>query len=190
MTPAETAYRFGAHGPDGNQFPYRYTNIWDIEQTTGPSRLVVAPLGNHVDCMLELSRELQEPFGILFVLLVSRCGNAPGRYQSPEPITREDTEHFVRGYADFFQNDGRSHLWLMSLPDQASIVYDNHEVLYAYGPIDAYVQVLNKRGLQRGTVQFPSPHTHCYNQLYDPMEEAMLKVWNWRHFPLAPDDDP
>jgi hypothetical protein len=189
MTGLAKTFRLGTIGADGSESQHRYGDLWDIEQTTGPSRLVVAPSGNHLDCMIELSRQLQEPFGILFVLLVSRCGNAPGRYQSPEPTSREDTEYFLRRYAEFFQNDGRSHLWLMSLPDEATIVYDNHDVLYAYGPIDSYVRVLERRGLRRAPVRFPVPHTHCYNEPYDPIEEAVLGAWNWRHFPLAPDDE-
>src|SRR5262245_23861480 len=186
MTAPERTFRFGALSPDGTGSPHRYGDVWELERTTGPPRLVVAPSGSHLDCMIDLSRELREPFGILFVLVVSRCGNAPGRYQSPEPTSREETETFLRQHADFFQSDGRSHLWLMSLPDGATIVYDNHDVLYAYGPLDAYVRVLERRGLRRGQVCFPVPHTHCYNPHHDAGEQAVLATWAWKHFPLAP----
>ena len=186
----EIPYRFGAPSSDGRDAQYRYPDVWSIETTTGPSRLVAAPSARHVDCLIELSREVAEPFGILLVMLIPRLGSRPGRYQSPRPTTREETEAFLRKHAAFFEFDGRAHIWVMSLPDKATLIYDNHDVLYAYGPIDKFTKVLERRGLTFGDVRYPVPHTHRYNPECDSGEEMVMKEWEWKWFPLQPNDDP
>jgi hypothetical protein len=161
-----------------------YQDQWSQEKTTGPDRIVVAPRGGrHVDVLLELARCLREPFGILYVLLLSRTGvHSPGRYQSPVPTTREETEAFV--------GDGRHHLWLMSLPDKATLVYDNHDLLYAYGPLGPFKSALSALGFSEGAVGIPAPHQHSWNEEYDSTENEVMDYWDWKHFPLQPDDDP
>jgi hypothetical protein len=129
----DAPYRFGVPSPEGQHVPYCYPDVWSIEATSGPSRLVAAPSARHVDCLIDLSREVAEPFGTLVVMLIPRCGSAPGRYQSPTPTTREETEAFLRRHEAFFESDGRAHVWLMSLPDKAKLIYDNHNVLRVAG---------------------------------------------------------
>ncbi|HEY0604736.1 MAG TPA: hypothetical protein VGD58_17590 [Herpetosiphonaceae bacterium] len=99
-----------------NDLPYIYPNIWEIEQTTGPQRLVIAPAAGHVDLLIELARLLPEPFGVLYILAVPRGGSEPGRYQNAQPCDRDDLEAFLRRFETFFESDARHHLWLFSLP--------------------------------------------------------------------------
>ena len=169
-----------------------YQDRWSLEKTTGPERLAVAPRGRrHIDVLLELAGCLQEPFGILYVLLLSRTGaHSPGRYQSPFPTTREETEAFARRFTNYFEGDGRHHLWLMSLPDQATLVYDNHDLVYAYGPLDRFKSVLTRLGFSEGAVAIPVPHQHSWNQEYDSTEDEVMEYWGWKRFPLQADDDP
>lgn len=191
MKSDEKTIRLGVFNEDGTTSRHCYPNIWDIEQTIGQPRIVAAPSANHVELMIEFSRLLREPFGLLFVLLVSQRGHVPGRYQSPRPTSRTETEAFLRAHADFFEHDGRSHIWLTSLPDNATIIYNNHDVLYVYGgPIPSYLEVLEKQGLTRGVIGFPVPHIHCYNEEQDDAEEAVLQTWDWMHFPLEAHDNP
>jgi len=74
---------------------YVYPNVWAVGKTAGPERLVIAPSFDQVGLMIELSRILPEPFGILYVLLVSRCGNEPSRYQSPYPCAGTRWNHLL-----------------------------------------------------------------------------------------------
>jgi len=168
---------------------YTYPNIWAVEKTTGPDRLIIAPSSDQVGLMIELASVLPEPFGILYVLLVSRCDNAPGRYQSPYPIDRSELESFLSQFKDYFENDGRHHIWIMSLPLNATLVYDNHNVIYAYGPIQEYTHSLVRRNFKRGEVKFPSPHTHEYNQEFDEREKEIFNYWDWLQYPLHALDD-
>jgi hypothetical protein len=161
---------------DGQPAPFRYGDIWERQQTSDSERLAIAPSRGHVDLLIELSRCLGEPFGILYVLLVSW------------PVERREMEGFVLGFRDYFESDGRHHLWLHSVPDGATLIYDQHDVLYAYGPLDLYEQVLRDRGLREGAVEIPVPHQHAYHRKYDVEEDNVMGLWEWRAFPLAESD--
>jgi hypothetical protein len=170
--------------------PFVYPNIYSVQKTTGPDRLAIAPSENHVALLLELVDLLPEPFGILYVLLTPRAGSGTaGRYQSPAPSSRSELTSFIRKFKDYLELDGRHHLWIISLPTSATLVYDNHNVIYAYGPLDSFRQVIRKRGLQDGDVKIPAPHVHNYNQQFDTSEKEIMSYWDWIYFPLAENDD-
>ena len=174
----------------GSDFiPYRYSNTWNIEKTTGPDRLVIGPSAKQIDLMIQLATILPEPFGILYVLLISRKGNPSARYQCPYPCGRIEMESFLRKFQEFFQADGRHHLWVMSLPASSTLVYDQHDLIYAYGPLKQFGRILSKRGLEKDAVRFPVPHRHNYNPEYDEEEQRLLEHWNWRQSPLMEGDD-
>ena len=174
----------------GSDFiPYRYSNCWDIEKTSGPERLVIGPESRQVELLLKLTQTLAEPFGILYVLLVSRNDHEPARYQSPYPCDRGEMESFFRSFTDFFESDGRHHIWVTSLPDSSTLVYDQHNVIYAYGALPEFERVLHNQGLNRGAVGFPVPHSHHYNAEFDEEEQRLLDYWAWRQSPLQEGDD-
>ena len=155
-----------------------------MESTKGPDRLVLAPAADQTGLLLDLARQLPEPFWLLYVVLVPRTGAEPGRYQIPEPMNRVEMDDFIRSYQDFLERDGRHHLWIASASSQDSLIYDNHNVIYAYGPLDKYRQVAEQHGLNEGEVRFPAPHQHCYNSEYDSDERAILTRWEWIKSPL------
>ncbi len=169
--------------------PYVYPDVWQKQQTTGPERIVFAPASGQTDLIIELTRLLPEPFGILYVLLVPRTGeNEPSRYQSGQPCDRNELEAFLNQFRDFFECDGRHHLRIMSLSGQAQIIYDNHNLIYAYGPLDMFVSAAEANGLTQGAAIIPSPHAHHYNAPFDADERALLNYWEWLWFPLAEGD--
>jgi hypothetical protein len=170
--------------------PHGYDNLFEVRKTTGPAQLVIAPATNHVGLMIELSRVLPEPFCILYVLTVPRSDALRGRYQSPRRLSRSGVESFLTEYQDFFERDGRHHIWLLARPQFHSIVYDNHNVLYAYGPIDEFREILSTRGYREGKVRFPVPHRHCYNSEFDKDEDRVLAHWSWSRVPLQEQDEP
>src|SRR5947208_3394735 len=82
--------------------PFHYPNLFDVQEIKGPQRIVLAPAARHIDLLLALLAELAEPFGILYVLLLSRLGKAePGRYQSPQPVGRIILNNSVRDFETF-----------------------------------------------------------------------------------------
>jgi len=133
---------------------------------------------------------LPEPFGVLYVLLVSRCGNTPGRYQSPYPTDRAETSGFLKTYRDYFEQDGRHHIWITSLQTQDTLVYDQHNLIYAYGSLNAVQMSLDVQGLTFASVGIPSPHTHRYHPAFDDTETRLKKHRTWMQFPLQPSDAP
>ncbi|MDT5124249.1 MAG: hypothetical protein QOC96_3731 [Acidobacteriota bacterium] len=169
--------------------PFSYPNLWSVEKTPAYERLVIAPSANHLALLLELTKTLSEPFGILYVLVGSRAVNVEGRYQNPQPASRVEMETFLKEFQDFSEKDARHHVWIASLPDSSTLVYDNHNVIYAYGQLDGFKRVLVAEGLNQGDVRVPVPHTHNYNPMFDAEENRVLSYWDWKHFPLAKGDE-
>lgn len=187
MTPR---YKLGSLAPSGDWVEHRYPDAWDRQRTTGPDRLVLAPAERQIDLILDLLRPLPAPFGILHVLVASRCGNATARRQAPDPTPLRDVAGFLREFEEFFERDGRHHVWVTSLPSQSTIVYDNHNIIHVYGSLEQFVGLAEMRGLERRAIEIPSPHHHCFNLEYDDEEVALLDHFDWIEFPLQPGDDP
>ena len=177
---------------DGLLDVYVHPHRWARERTsTGTERLVIGPKSGHVDLMLNLIDAMRGPFGILYVLTVPRCDHKQGRYQSESPCEKWQLVSFLEEFRDYFEKDGRHHLWLLGLGDKSQIIYDNHNVLFAYGPLSAFERVLEDAGLTRGEVPAPAPHVHVYAEQFDADEDRIFAAHHWKWFPLVQDfDDP
>jgi hypothetical protein len=183
-------YKLGSWTIGDHWVEHRYPDAWDLQRTTGPDRLVLAPAERQIDLILDLLRSLPAPFGVLYVLVTSRLGNTTARRQTPTPMQLRDAAGFLREFEEFFERDGRHHVWVTSLSSQSTIVYDNHNIVYAYGPLEHFVGRAEARGLTRRAVEIPAPHHHCFNPEYDDAEAALLECFDWIEFPLQPGDDP
>lgn len=184
------AYKFGSLSASGDEAPFQYANCWAVENTTGPSRLVIAPAGRYIELITRLLAVMREPFGVLYVLLVPRAGGENGRYQSPAPINFSELEMFLWQYQELFEKDARQHLWIGSADNSSLLVYDNHDVIYAYGPLADFESILRANGLtQCESVAFPVPHAHKYNVEFDEQARDIMKHWEWIRFPLQESDD-
>jgi hypothetical protein len=133
---------------------------------------------------------MEELFYLLYVLVVTRDHSKPGRYQSPEPVSKQDLFEFLNRFEKFLESDGRHHLWVKSIGGPDLLVYDRHNVIYAYGSLDKFKRILTTAGLAETTsIKIPDPHVHYYNQEYDADCRTLLKYWNWQHFPLGENDE-
>lgn len=183
----ETAYKFTL--PE-EEHRYEYPNIFAFEQTSGPGRLVIAPSANHVPILIDLLQLMPEPLGILYVLTVPRGGSEPGRYQSATPLSKQQAVEFLEHFREYLENDGRHHIWVASMSSADLLVYDHHDVIYAYGALTEYENVLAGRGLENvESVRFPSPHTHNYHAVFDQAERDLLRYWHWARSPLREEDE-
>jgi hypothetical protein len=170
------AYKFGWI-PDEEK-RYEYANVFAVEKTTGPERLIIAPSAQQVSLMLE------------YILVVPRGKGEAGRYQNAEVDSRVEAKKFLSRFKDFFENDARHHIWIASMANSDMLVYDNHNVIYAYGRLLEFERILVNRGLTKvDGVQFPCPHTHKYNHVFDPEQQEVLRYWKWKHAPLQDEDD-
>ncbi len=167
-----------------------YGNVFFRQPTSSEDRLVIGPSSAHVETMLALARTWQSPqFYVLYVLLVSQSGAEPGRYQSPPIDSVEDLQLFFSTYEAFFESDGRHHVWVGSPSHEGFLIYDQHNVVFAYGDLSRYEQVLVARQFTPCEFWFPCPHSHCYPPANIEREEAVLRHFPWQHFPLQEADE-
>jgi len=183
-------YKFGAMDKSGTEFPHNYGNVWALQKTTGPDRLIIAPSSQQINLLFELAGVIKGPYGLLYVLQVPRNDiHTAGRYQSPEPVSREELGTFLREFSNFLEKDGRHHLWIGAIDKSALLVYDRHNVIYAYGALQNFEAVLLRNSLnQVDDVSFPDPHVHHYNAEFDEKALELMNYWSWIKYPLQDND--
>ena len=139
--------------------------------------------------MIELIECLPEPLRLLYILVTPHGGrHQSGRYEAAVEMSCEDTGIFLKEFCDFLQSDGRHQLWAAS-PGYGTVVYDRHELLYAYGPLDRFADVLLANGLNEGKVKIPAVHWHAHHPEFDAAETQVLSRFQWIHSPLREGDD-
>ena len=176
---------------NGQEFSHKYGNLFFRQPCGKTERLVIGPDSNHVDLLIELSGKLKgHPWYILYVLLIPRRNNRPpGRYASPPLDTHEKLSAVLYDFKAFFETDGRHHIWIGSGADDGLLIYDQHNVIFAYGPMDSFENILNTYGFKRQDFWFPSPHAHSYLSTNDAEEERLMAQMHWEYFPLQESDE-
>ena len=168
--------------------PFRYSSRFQIEKTTGPDRLRIGLDEAQISLLWKLALTLATPYFVLYVLHTSRCGNQLGRYQSPA-LDFQALNGFMAEFTEFLTNDARHDLWVHSPDSGATLVWDRHDLIYAYGPLDQFRAVL-KESLQEAEVESPPcPHVHMYHAEYDDSERRLLRHFQWSRSPLLPGDE-
>ena len=184
----EATYKFG--WIPNEERGYEYPDVYAVEKTSGPQRLVIAPSGKHISILIELLHVMPEPFGILYVLVVPRGGSKAGRYETVDPVSQDQAEDFLNRFSQYFEEDGRHDIWLASTSGSGQLVYDRHNVIHAYGPLLEFEKVASGHGLAKVEfVRFPSPHTHNYHAACDPEAREVLHYWHWMRSPLQDSDE-
>jgi hypothetical protein len=183
-------YKFGWL-PDGkNEERFEYANNWAREKTSGPDRLVIAPRVQYIDLLQKLATCLQEPFLLLYILVVPRGEGAPGRYQSEFPLTSSQLQEFLTSYSEFFEQDARHNLWIRSRFDDGLLVYDRHNLIYAYGPLERFIKILRSSGLSESEdVYMRLPHAHHYHEAFDSDAKRLHTNESWIISPLRQGDE-
>lgn len=152
---------------------FEYPNIWARETTSGPDRFVIAPRSGYAELIGKLAGCLEPPFLLLYVLAIPRGGGEPGRYQSNYSFSQPQLVQFLSEYSEFLEKDARHNLWVRSASDEGMLVYDRHNVIYAYGPLERFVAVLESVGLTESSeVRFPSPHATTTTPISTRMSSA------------------
>ena len=165
-----------------------HPNIWQHEEFDTWSRLVIGARDGEIPLILDLCREMNGPFGILYVLTVTRSELDEGRYQNPEPADFAQLQRFALRFRAFLEQDGRHNFWVMSLSDEGQFIFDRHNFIYAYGDLERYKDHLNAAGFSEGEVGIPSPHAHHYHREFDATFDALMAYWDWKWFPLREHD--
>lgn len=170
--------------------PLIHGKKWMVRHYPNIDAVQVAVDKNQIDLMVQFANRLSPPYYVLYVLLVSRCGNDVGRYESEPFHTWDELAKFMRTYQEFFEDDGRHNLWVGEIEGPGLLVYDRHNRIFAYGEVAQYTKILEEEGYVEADFGISSPHTHHYNKEFDGKEKGIVaeKIWR-RRLPLQDGDD-
>jgi hypothetical protein len=186
----EEPFKIGTHVRGEGIVEFQYNNVFQRQQTEERERLVIAPATGHIDILLRLVREIPSPYWVLYILMVSHTESVEtGRYQLDEEFDEDGIRSFLSEFREFFEGDARHHLWVGSRVDDSLLVYDQHNVIYAYGLVDQFAAILNAQGLHEGEVNYPFPHTHHFRSSLDHYEAELLDRHPWTRYPLEEQDE-
>jgi hypothetical protein len=174
---------------DGMWVAHSHPATFRTEVMGGGSLRVVAgvPAGDALTFQ-RLAGSLESPCMLLYVLHTPRGEGNAGRYQSP-PLAPGELASFLDQYAAFLAGDARFDLWVHSPSEKATLVWDRHNLIYAYGPTGRFVSTLEALGFDEGSPGLFFEHMHHYRQEFDSDAAAVLQAFAWSHSPLQPDDE-
>lgn len=168
--------------------PFSHRPVYSMSSADSSARLVAGvPAGDSLP-FATLVASLAPPYLLLYVLHTPRGEGAEGRYQSPA-ISLQEFQDFMGRFGAFLSADARFDIWAYSMEDKATIVWDRHNQIFAYGPIGQYVERLNALGFAAGDPSIPFPHRHHYRQEFDEDAKALLGSLPWSHSMLRPEDE-
>jgi hypothetical protein len=178
-----------SHLAGGEWTELSYPPVFTVTPSvSGATRLVgVAPHGD-AEPFERLVLSLEPPYFLLYVLHTPRGEGDAGRYQSPE-LTAEELRAFVAKFKDYLSADARFDLWAYSPAERATVVWDRHNQLFGYGPVERFATELRALGFSEGTSEVPSPHQHHYWAELDSQATALLSNLEWSYSPLKPEDE-
>lgn len=167
---------------------FHYPGAFVEEPTTAPAvRRLKIGAADPLIVFRWLAKELVPPLDLVYLLHTSRCEQPLGRYQSP-PLDAPDLADFLNEFGEFLSTDARHDLWLHSRRPDATLVWDRHDLIYAYGPLVRFAEILRELKLSASPVQIPVPHSHHYHEDFDAEELRLLQYLEWTRAPLAFDD--
>ncbi|HWY41723.1 MAG TPA: hypothetical protein VNX27_13105 [Chthoniobacterales bacterium] len=167
-----------------------YGKVYATEEINdGTKRLWIAASYDGSQVLQALSRSLKEPFFLLYALVIFRGGGKVGRYQSGELSHSELDAMFAR-FGEFWDSDGRHSVWLRSEADDATLIYDRHNLIYAYGPLSRFELVLESHGYtQVSKLSLSFEHEHHYYAEFDALERELTTKFAGQRSDLQPGDE-
>lgn len=172
---------------DYSELPVVWPNHYRREHTSGPDRLVIAPRDGLLNILREMAEHLGPSMSLLYVLIVPRGSQVEGRYESPM-LDLHGVRTFLDEFGDCLTHDARHELWIGQLQERHMLIYDQHGLLYAYGPLEDFERILRQWGLTPGDIEIPIPHAHHYHSFYDKSVDRILASLSWQRTELQPAD--
>jgi hypothetical protein len=151
-------------------------------------RLVAGVPGGDPEVFVRLVTCLEPPYYLLYVLHTPRGEGQPGRYQSPE-LSLSQFQAFILQFKAFLAQDARFDIWAHSPTEQATVVWDRHNQVLAYGPLARFESQLRTLGFSLGSPEVPVPHEHHYRAELDSLATELLRTFDWSYSPLQPEDE-
>jgi hypothetical protein len=137
-----------SHQVAGEWVPHSYPPNFalDSKENARPKILAGIPGGDPA-VFARLVECLEPPYFLLYVLHTPRGEADAGRYQSPLVLIEQFRE-FVNGFGSYLSADARFDIWAHSSAEQATVVWDRHNQVFAYGPTEKFQSVLTAHGLR------------------------------------------
>ena len=165
--------KFASQQPE-QWLPHNFGKVYAHAQTSSSPRLCVGASSDGTTLLRELTLTLTEPFLLLYVLVVPRGQSDAGRYQSAE-LSRSELDAFIEQFGTFWDSDGRHNIWIRS-SDGGLLVYDRHNLIFAYGPLQRFESRLHELGyVSTGSLSLDFIHQHSYHQEFDDLERELTR---------------
>jgi hypothetical protein len=182
--------KFGTIGQNGTTVPHDYGNIYYRQSIGDSERLVIGPTDSQIKLLDGLASTFPtHRYYVLYVLLLSHSGRRPGRYESPLIENHEALQIFMWTFQNYFEGDARHHLWIASSDSSDLLVYDQHDVIFGYGDLGTFENVLDTLGFKQSEFWFPSPHVHSYDPGNADTEDKLMSHFDWRFYDLQRGDE-
>lgn len=175
-------YRLG-HLINGEWAAHSHPAVFECED-----RIIAGVPGSDPVIFERMIECLEAPYYLLYVLHTSRGEAQPGRYQSPA-LSASDIKNFLVQFGPFLSADARFDLWVHSPTDNGTVVWDRHDLLFAYGPLEQFSTTLRSLGFTNGCPSVPAPHEHHYRAEFDHLAKALVMAFEWSYSPLQPEDE-
>jgi hypothetical protein len=168
--------------------PHDFRKVYVHQQTSSSPRLCIAASFDGTALLLELTLALAAPFLLLYVLVVPRGRSEPGRYQSGE-LSRGELDALFERFGEFWDRDGRHNIWVRS-SDDGMLVYDRHNLIYTYGPLQRFESALRELGYTTtDSLSLDFVHQHSYHEEFDHLERELTKRFADRRSDLREGDE-
>ncbi|MCW5821286.1 MAG: hypothetical protein KIT34_00695 [Cyanobacteria bacterium TGS_CYA1] len=172
---------------EANQF---HGNCYkQVAADTPYPRVVFATKDGYINLIKECLRIMPEPFHVMYVLIRPMQGIPGGRYLSDEPFSRKEMDLFLNEYGSFFENDGRHHVYFISDDPETFLVYDHHNMIYAYGQQENFLNLLRNKNYSEEEPEVKNPHYHGFNHNHVVDERNLIASRDWTRHDLTDMDD-
>ncbi|MCS3810005.1 hypothetical protein [Xanthomonas sp. 4461] len=170
------------HMHDGQWHAHCHSAVFELAD-----RIVAGVPDGNPAIFESLTACMEPPYHLLYVLHTPRGEADPGRYQA-STLELSEVSAFLARFAAFLSADARYDLWAHSPTSRATVIWDRHNQLFAYGPLDRFSARLQTMGFVSGRVVIPTPHAHHYWPEFDDSAKELMATFDWSFSPLRPED--
>lgn len=172
---------------DGKPTFFDHDAIFDSQVLgNNQTRLLIGLAESNWPFILNLIQCLEPPYRLLYVLHIRR--NLPqARYESPS-LSFGQLNAFLDKFGNFLSRDARHDFWIHSPSSQGTLVWDRHNLIFAYGPLEKFSDELQKGRFQRKLPEIDFHHAHHYHSEFDETVADLLSNLPWEPKPIQDSD--